>query len=58
MIRCSLLIREGRDAFIAHQFAGQPLTSPYNKGTKSAFWWSRGVELARRKVGELMEIGG
>lgn len=57
MIRCNKLIGEGRDAFIGHKFAGLDLVNPYNKGTKSHFWWSRGVELARLKVGELLRIG-
>jgi len=58
MIRCNKIIGEGRDAFIAHKFAGQELVNPYNRGTKGCFYWSRGVELARLKVAELMRIGG
>lgn len=57
MIGYDNLMREGRDAFIAHQFKNEPLRNPYNKGTRRAFWWSRGVERARNKVAELMEIG-
>lgn len=57
MVRCDTLMREGRDALIAHQFRDAPLANPYTKGTKRAFWWSRGVERARTKVSELMEIG-
>lgn len=57
MIRCDILMREGRDALIANHFRGEPIVSPYGKGTKSHFWWSRGVERARDKISELMEIG-
>jgi len=58
MIHCNKIIGEGRNAFIAHKFAGAELVNPYNKGTKGHFYWSRGVELARLKVAELLRIGG
>ena len=57
MIQIDDIIREGRDALLAHQFRGEALDSPYRKGTRRYFWWSRGVERARIKVSELMEIG-
>ncbi|TCM21503.1 hypothetical protein EDF56_101167 [Novosphingobium sp. PhB165] len=57
MIGIEQLMREGRDALIAHRFRGEPLSNPYSRGTKRGFWWSRGVERATRKVSELMEIG-
>jgi hypothetical protein len=58
MIRINKIIGEGRDAFIAHRFSGQELVNPYPRGRKGHFYWSRGVELARIKVGELLRIGG
>ncbi len=57
MIGIDRLMGEGRDAFIAHHFHGQPLESAYRKGTKRFFWWSRGVQRTRSKVSEMMEIG-
>jgi len=58
MMRSHRCLGEGRRAFVQEYFAGEKASNPYNKGTMSFFWWSRGVELARVKVSELMKIGG
>lgn len=57
MIGIDKLMGEGRRALIAHQYRNEPLASPYNRGTKRHYYWSRGVVLARAKVAELNEIG-